>query len=106
MKSSHRQRLETCAQAEEILGINIEMRDLAGRLTLVKAKGARPHTSRRGLRAIAPFTASADATRERGRLAVMCAGTLIRQRRFPAARACVRSGSCDSRAALACGAAL
>ncbi|WP_408057287.1 IS5 family transposase [Streptomyces bobili] len=39
---------ETCAGAEEILGINIEELDLAGRRAPVKAKGARPRTRRRG----------------------------------------------------------
>jgi hypothetical protein len=39
---------ETCARAEEILGVNIEDLDLAGRRAPVKAKGARPRTRRRG----------------------------------------------------------
>jgi integrase len=39
---------ETCARAEEILGVNIEELDLAGRRCPVKAKGARPRTRRRG----------------------------------------------------------
>ncbi len=39
---------ETVARAEEILGVNIEDLDLAGRRAPVKAKGARPRTRRRG----------------------------------------------------------
>lgn len=39
---------ETTARAEEILGVNIEELDLAGRRAPVKAKGARPRTRRRG----------------------------------------------------------
>lgn len=39
---------ETCARAEEILGINIEELDLAGRRAPVKAKGAQLRTRRRG----------------------------------------------------------
>ncbi|MGW3746841.1 tyrosine-type recombinase/integrase [Streptomyces sp. NPDC005146] len=39
---------ETVARAEEILGVNIEELDLAGRRAPVKAKGAKPRTRRRG----------------------------------------------------------
>lgn len=47
-KTLWRMLYETCARAEEILGVNIEELDLAGRRTRVKAKGARPRTRRRG----------------------------------------------------------
>ncbi|KOG85503.1 hypothetical protein ADK38_36310 [Streptomyces varsoviensis] len=39
---------ETCARAEEILGVNIENLDLAARRCPVKAKGARSKARRRG----------------------------------------------------------
>jgi hypothetical protein len=39
---------ETVARSEEILGVNIEELDLAGRRAPVKAKGAQPRTRRRG----------------------------------------------------------
>ncbi|GAA3043387.1 hypothetical protein GCM10010448_27780 [Streptomyces glomeratus] len=39
---------ETVARAEEILGVNIEEPDLAGRRAPVKAKGALPRIRRRG----------------------------------------------------------
>lgn len=47
-KTLWRMLYETCARAEEILGINIEELDLAGRRAPVKAKGAQPRTRRRG----------------------------------------------------------
>ncbi|WP_331743451.1 site-specific integrase (plasmid) [Streptomyces sp. NBC_00873] len=47
-KTLWRMLYETCARAEEILGVNIEELDLAGRRAPVKAKGARPRTRRRG----------------------------------------------------------
>jgi integrase len=47
-KTLWRMLYETCARAEEILGVNIEDLDLAGRRAPVKAKGARPRTRRRG----------------------------------------------------------
>ena len=47
-KTLWRMLYETCARAEEILGVNIEDLDLAGRRCPVKAKGARPRTRRRG----------------------------------------------------------
>ncbi|MEV0222258.1 site-specific integrase [Streptomyces sp. NPDC050704] len=40
---------ETAARSEEILGVNIEELDLAGRRAPVKAKGAKPRTRRRGV---------------------------------------------------------
>ncbi|GAB2451008.1 site-specific integrase [Nocardia tengchongensis] len=39
---------ETCARAEELLQLNIEDLDLAGRCARVKSKGAKPRTRRRG----------------------------------------------------------
>lgn len=39
---------ETCARAEELLQLNIEDLDLAGRCALVKSKGAKLRTRRRG----------------------------------------------------------
>jgi site-specific recombinase XerD len=39
---------ETCARAEELLQLNIEDLDLAGRSAPVKSKGAEPRTRRRG----------------------------------------------------------
>ncbi len=39
---------ETAGRSEEILGVNIEELDLAGRRCLVKAKGARTKARRRG----------------------------------------------------------
>lgn len=39
---------ETVARSEEIIGVNIEELDLAGRRAPVKAKGAQPRTRRRG----------------------------------------------------------
>lgn len=39
---------ETAGRAEEILGLNIEDLDLVGRRAVVKAKGARAKTRRRG----------------------------------------------------------
>ncbi|MFV8188364.1 tyrosine-type recombinase/integrase [Streptomyces sp. AF1B] len=47
-KTLWRMLYETVARAEEILGVNIEELDLAGRRALVKAKGAQPRTRRRG----------------------------------------------------------
>lgn len=47
-KTLWRMLYETVARAEEILGVNIEELDLAGRRAPVKAKGARPRTRRRG----------------------------------------------------------
>jgi integrase len=48
-KTLYRMLYETCARSEEILGVNIEDLDLAGRRAPVKAKGARPRTRRRGV---------------------------------------------------------
>jgi site-specific recombinase XerD len=39
---------ETCARTEELLQLNIEDLDLAGRCARVKSKGAEPRTRRRG----------------------------------------------------------
>jgi integrase len=47
-KTLWRMLYETCARAEEILGVNVEDLDLAGRRCPVKTKGARPCTRRRG----------------------------------------------------------
>lgn len=47
-KTLWRMLYETTARAEEILGVNIEELDLAGRRAPVKGKGARPRTRRRG----------------------------------------------------------
>ncbi|BCK73735.1 hypothetical protein Srufu_076880 [Streptomyces libani subsp. rufus] len=47
-KTLWRMLYETCARAEEILGVNIEELDLAGRRAPVKAKGTAPR--RRGSR--------------------------------------------------------
>lgn len=47
-KTLWRMLYETCARAEELLEVNIEDLDLAGRCCLVKSKGARPRTRRRG----------------------------------------------------------
>ncbi|WP_326686726.1 site-specific integrase [Streptomyces sp. NBC_01795] len=47
-KTLWRMLYETCARAEEVLGVNIEELDLAGRRAPVKPKGARPRTRRRG----------------------------------------------------------
>lgn len=47
-KTLWRMLYETVARSEEILGVNIEELDLAGRRAPVKAKGARPRTRRRG----------------------------------------------------------
>ncbi|MGW7817885.1 tyrosine-type recombinase/integrase [Streptomyces puniciscabiei] len=47
-KTLWRMLYETVARSEEILGVNIEELDLAGRRTAVKAKGAQPRTRRRG----------------------------------------------------------
>jgi integrase len=47
-KTLWRMLYETVARVEEILGVNIEELDLAGRRAPVKAKGARPRTRRRG----------------------------------------------------------
>lgn len=47
-KTFYRMLYETTARAEEILGLNIEDLDLAGRRAPVKAKGARAKTRRRG----------------------------------------------------------
>lgn len=46
-KTLYRMLYETAARAEEILSLNIENLDLAGRRALVKAKGARSKTRRR-----------------------------------------------------------
>ncbi|MET8564479.1 site-specific integrase [Streptomyces flaveolus] len=47
-KTLWRMLYETVARAEEILSVNIEELDLAGRRAPVKAKGAQPRTRRRG----------------------------------------------------------
>ncbi|WP_137981173.1 tyrosine-type recombinase/integrase [Streptomyces violaceusniger] len=47
-KTLWRMLYETVARSEEILGVNIEELDLAGRRAPVKAKGAQPRTRRRG----------------------------------------------------------
>lgn len=47
-KTLYRMLYETAARTEEILGLNIEDLDLAGRRAAVKAKGARAKTRRRG----------------------------------------------------------
>ncbi|MBF6191363.1 site-specific integrase [Nocardia sp. CDC186] len=47
-KTLWRMLYETCARAEELLGVNIEDLDLAGRCAPVKSKGAKPRTRRRG----------------------------------------------------------
>lgn len=47
-KALWRMLYETCARAEEVLEVNIEELDLAGRRAPVKAKGAQPRTRRRG----------------------------------------------------------
>jgi integrase len=47
-KTLWRMLYETAGRAEEILGVNIEELDLAGRRCAVKAKGARAKTRRRG----------------------------------------------------------
>lgn len=47
-KTLWRMLYETCARAEEILGVNIEDLDLAARRCPVKAKGARSKARRRG----------------------------------------------------------
>ena len=57
-KTLWRMLYETCARAEEILGINIEELDLAGRRAPVKAKGAA--VRRRGGRAPGGLRAGDD----------------------------------------------
>ncbi|MFF3671881.1 tyrosine-type recombinase/integrase [Microtetraspora malaysiensis] len=47
-KTLYRMLYETAARSEEILGLNIEDLDLAGRRARVKAKGARTKSRRRG----------------------------------------------------------
>ncbi|QDQ92529.1 site-specific integrase [Rhodococcus sp. WB9] len=47
-KTLWRMLYETCARAEELLQLNIEDLDLAGRTAAVKSKGAKPRTRRRG----------------------------------------------------------
>ncbi|MBF6203957.1 MULTISPECIES: site-specific integrase [Nocardia] len=47
-KTLWRMLYETCARAEELLQVNIEDLDLAGRTAAVKSKGAKPRTRRRG----------------------------------------------------------
>ncbi len=47
-KTLWRMLYETCARAEELLQLNIEDLDLAGRSARVKSKGAKPRTRRRG----------------------------------------------------------
>jgi integrase len=47
-KTLWRMLYETCARSEEILDVNIEELDLAGRRCPVKAKGAQPKVRRRG----------------------------------------------------------
>ena len=47
-KTLWRMLYETCTRAEELLEVNIEDLDLAGRCCPVKSKGARPRTRRRG----------------------------------------------------------
>lgn len=48
-KTLWRMLYETVARSEEILGVNIEELDLAGRRAPVKAKGVKPRTRRRGV---------------------------------------------------------
>ena len=47
-KTLWRMLYETCARADELLSVNIEDLDLAGRCCPVKSKGAKPRTRRRG----------------------------------------------------------
>ena len=47
-KTLWRMLYETCARTEELLQVNIEDFDLAGRCAPVKSKGAKPRTRRRG----------------------------------------------------------
>lgn len=47
-KTLWRMLYETCARAEELLQLNVEDLDLAGRCAAVKSKGAKPRTRRRG----------------------------------------------------------
>jgi site-specific recombinase XerD len=47
-KTLWRMLYETCARTEELLQLNIEDLDLAGRTAAVKSKGAKPRTRRRG----------------------------------------------------------
>ncbi|MFF7944881.1 site-specific integrase [Nocardia gamkensis] len=47
-KTLWRMLYETCARTEELLQVNIEDLDLPGRCALVKGKGAKPRTDRRG----------------------------------------------------------
>lgn len=47
-KTLWRMLYETCARTEELLGLNVEDLDLAGRTAAVKSKGAKPRTRRRG----------------------------------------------------------
>ncbi|TSD93274.1 site-specific integrase [Skermania sp. ID1734] len=47
-KTLWRMLYETCARTEELLQLNIEDLDLAGRCAPVKSKGAKPRTRRRG----------------------------------------------------------
>ncbi|AXK88490.1 Site-specific recombinase XerD [Nocardia farcinica] len=47
-KTLWRMLYETCARTEELLQVNIEDLDLAGRCCPVKSKGAKPRTRRRG----------------------------------------------------------
>ncbi|MEV6324007.1 site-specific integrase [Nocardia sp. NPDC051787] len=47
-KTLWRMLYETCARTEELLQLNIEDLDLAGRCARVKSKGAKPRTRRRG----------------------------------------------------------
>ncbi|WP_228799383.1 site-specific integrase [Nocardia cyriacigeorgica] len=47
-KTLWRMLYETCARTEELLQLNIEDLDLAGRCARVKTKGAKPRTRRRG----------------------------------------------------------
>ncbi|WP_245551271.1 site-specific integrase [Nocardia paucivorans] len=47
-KTLWRMLYETCARAQELLQLNIEDLDLAGRCARVKSKGAKPRTRRRG----------------------------------------------------------
>lgn len=47
-KTLWRMLYETCARTEELLQVNIEDLDLAGRCAPVKSKGAKPRTRRRG----------------------------------------------------------
>ena len=53
-KTLWRMLYETCARTEELLQVNIEDLDLAGRCCPVKSKGAKPRTRRRGAAPLRP----------------------------------------------------